>query len=72
MSKLERPIWREWRNADGSYVAVLLFPDGLTERQALAEVLMEGRKLEKLNELHNEHEGMRVCQYALAARVETP
>ena len=71
MSKVESPIWREWRNGDGSYAAVLLFPDSMTEQQALSEVFLDAREQKKLNELHNEYEKMRVCQYTLASRAAT-
>ena len=70
--KAEKPMWKEWRTPDGGCVAVLLFPDSMTEEQALAEVLMSKRQLSKLNEIHNEHEGTRAIEYVVARDRGTP
>jgi hypothetical protein len=53
---------------DGTTTAVLVFPDTMTEHEALVCVEMDQRELSKLGEIHNEHEGMRACQYHVVSK----
>jgi len=56
------PTWRETRLQDGTTTAVLVFPDTMSEHEALVCVEMDQRELTKLGEIHNEHEGIFACQ----------
>ena len=55
--------WKERRMEDGTYTGVLVFPETMTEEQALATLDMDGRELNKLGEIHNGHDKTRACQY---------
>lgn len=48
---------------DGRTTAVLVFPDSMTEDEALVQVEMSEREMAKLGEIHNGREGVRACQY---------
>lgn len=55
--------WREWNNPDGTKEAILMFPEEVSEEEALAELGMDERGLVKKDQRHFPQEKFYVCEY---------